>query len=76
MVAGGKVQFYEGPKDAGKFKGFLRGSPARFERHEVGHLIIHMLEDAKAHPVSIPVDQRKLERKPLYKTKSKIGIKK
>lgn len=72
----GKVQFYDGSKDAGKFKGFLRGSPARFEHPEDGDLIIHMLEEAQAHPVRIPVDQRKLNRIPLYKTKGKIGDKK
>jgi hypothetical protein len=72
----GKVNFYEGAKDAGKFKGFLRGSPARFESQIDGDLILSMLKEAKANPVSIPVDVRKLERKPLFKTKGKVGDKK
>lgn len=72
----GKVNFYKGAKDAGKFKGFLRGSPARFESQTDGDLILSMLREANANPVSIPVDMRKLERKPLFKTKSKVGDKK
>jgi len=72
----GKVHFYEGVGDAGKFKGFLRGSPARFESQTDGDLILDMLKEAKANPVSIPVDVRKLGRKPLFKTKSKVGDKK
>ena len=72
----GKVHFYEGSNDAGKFKGFLRGSPARFESQADGDLILNMLKEAKANPVSIPVDLHKLERKPLFKTKSKVGDKK
>jgi hypothetical protein len=69
----GKVHFYEGSIDAGKFKGFLRGSPARFENQADGILILNMLNEAKDNPVSIPVDARKLERKPLFRTKSKVG---
>ena len=72
----GKVHFYEGSNDAGKFKGFLRGSPARFESQADGDLILNMLKEAKANPVSIPVDLHKLERKPFFKTKSKVGDKK
>jgi hypothetical protein len=72
----GKVQFYQESKDAGKFKGFLRGSPASFARHEDGDLILQYLEEAKEHPITIPVDQRKLGRIPLYKTKGRVGDKK
>jgi hypothetical protein len=72
----GKVQFYAGPKDAGKFKGFLRGSPARFERVDDGDLILGLLKEAKSNPISIPFDKRKLERKPFYKTRIKVGDKK
>lgn len=72
----GKVQFYQESKDAGKFKGFLRGSPATFARHEDGDLILQILKEAKEHPIAIPVDQRKLKRIPLYKTKGRVGDKK
>jgi hypothetical protein len=48
----GKVQFYQESKDAGKFKGFLRGSPASFARREDGDLILQFLEEAKEHPIN------------------------
>jgi hypothetical protein len=72
----GKVSFFSGPKDAGKFKGFVRGSPALFEHQEDGDLIIDLLKEAEHKPIIRPVDQRKLLRKPLYRTKSKVGDKK
>jgi hypothetical protein len=72
----GKVSFFSGPKDAGKFKGFVRGSPALFEHHEDGEFIIGLLSEAEHNPVNRPVDPRKLARKPLYKTKGKVGDKK
>lgn len=72
----GKVSFYSGPKDAGKFKGFLRGSPALFENREDGQLIFGLLEEAENNPVNRPVDPRKLARRPLYRTKGKVGDKK
>jgi hypothetical protein len=69
----GKVSFFSGPKDAGKFKGFVRGSPALFEHHEDGELIIGLFKEAEHKPINRPVDPRKLARKPLYKTKGKVG---
>lgn len=72
----GKVYFFSGPKDAGKFKGFLRGSPAHFEHHEDGELLIGLLKEAENNPVVRPVDPRKLSRRPLYRTKSEVGDKK
>lgn len=56
----GKVSFFSGPKDAGKFKGFLRGSPALFEHREDGELIIGLLKEVERNPVVRPIDQRKL----------------
>jgi hypothetical protein len=69
----GKVSFFSGPKDAGKFKGFLRGSPALFKHHEDGELINGLLKEAEHSPVVRPVDPRKLSRRPLYRTKGKVG---
>lgn len=71
----GKVDFYEGPKDQGKFKAFLRGSPRRFKRFEDAELILELLRDAKSNPVARPVDPRKLARKPLFVTQEKRGRK-
>ena len=69
----GRVSFFSGPKDAGKFKGFLRGSPALFEHREDGELLIGLLKEAEHNPVVRPIDQRKLLRKPFYRTKGKVG---
>lgn len=69
----GKVHFYYGPKDRGKFKGFVRASPSRFHRKEDGDLILDLLRGAERSPVSRPVDQKKLARKPLFKADRKKG---
>lgn len=55
----GKVQFYKTESDKGKFKGFVRGSPHHFKRPEDGQLILELLRQAQASPVSRPVDPRK-----------------
>lgn len=69
----GRVAFYETPKDRGKFKGFVRGSPNRFHRSEDGSLILDLLRRAERSPVSRPVDAKKLARKPLFKAERKKG---
>lgn len=69
----GKVHFYSGEADAGKFKGFVRRSPNPFKRDSDGSLILELLRQAQAAPVSRPVDPKKLARKPLYKVEDRIG---
>ncbi len=69
----GKVAFYEGSQDAGKFKAFLRGSPKRFQRDMDGDLILKMLHQAKSNPSVRPVDPRKLSRKPLFSASQRKG---
>ncbi|MHB8652519.1 MAG: hypothetical protein ACYDA9_01440 [Terriglobia bacterium] len=69
----GRVAFFEGPKDRGKFKGFVRGSPSRFHRKEDGDLILDLLRRAERSPVSRPVDPKKLARRPLFKAERKKG---
>lgn len=71
----GKVDFYETPALAGKFKGFLRGSPNRFKRDGDGELILKLLKQAEAAPVARPVDPKKLARKPFFKVVRKAGKK-
>ncbi|MDQ6632438.1 MAG: hypothetical protein M3Y82_11910 [Verrucomicrobiota bacterium] len=39
----GKVQFYQTKADSGKFKGFVRGSPAIFKEKENGDFILRLL---------------------------------
>ena len=69
----GHVQFYSGPKDRGKFNGFVRQSLKLFKNPQDGELIISMLREAAKSPVSRPVDPKKLARKPLYKIEPKKG---
>src|SRR5262245_23646904 len=38
----GQVAFFKGPEHAGKFDGFLRGSPNRFKRNEDGDFILQL----------------------------------
>jgi len=69
----GRVQFYSGKEDAGKFKGFLRGSPCQFKRAQDGALILAKMNEAEANPTARPVDARKLARRPLFETERRVG---
>lgn len=72
----GKVSFYSGPKDRGKFKGFVRGSPNLFREPADAELIMERLAEAEQSPVARPVDAKKLARKPYYRVvESKKGRK-
>ena len=67
----GCVSFYENSKDSGKYKGFIRMSPNRFKESKDGEYILSLLEKAKENPKNLPIEKKKWERKPLYKTKTK-----
>jgi hypothetical protein len=69
----GKVDFYSSASLKGKFKGFVRSSPARFKRPEDGALILRLMQEAKASPVSRPVDPKKFARRPRFKVKWQRG---
>jgi hypothetical protein len=69
----GRVKFFAGPKDRGKFKGFVRSSLRKFDNPQDGELILSMLSEVEKNPVSRPVDPKKLARKPLYKVEPKKG---
>jgi hypothetical protein len=69
----GKVAFYSTAKDRGKFKGFVRMSPNRFSNPKDGQLILSLLKQALASPVTRPVDPKKLARKPLYTAEQRKG---
>lgn len=60
----GRVNFFSGPQDKGKFKGFVRASPNLFKDPEDGRLILDLLHQAQREPIVRPVDPRKLARKP------------
>jgi hypothetical protein len=69
----GKVAFYSGPKERGKFKGFIRMSPNQFKATSDGDLILDLLRKAEQQPVVRPVDAKKLARKPFFQTQRKKG---
>ena len=68
----GKVRFYEGPNDRGKFKGFVRRSPNLFKRQD-GEVVLDLLKQAEEKPVHRPVDPAKLARIPLFKAEKRKG---
>jgi len=69
----GRVDFFRGAQDAGKFKGFVRMSPNRFQRSGDGDLILQLVKQAQREPVVRPVDAKKLARKPLYHVEKRKG---
>jgi hypothetical protein len=71
----GRVAFYRGPRDRGRFVGFVRRSPNKFARSEDGELILKMLRDAERAPVARPVDPKKLARRPLFRADQQRGRK-
>lgn len=62
----GKVSFYRGKADRGKFKGFIRMSPNLFRAQTDGDLILKLLQEAERAPVARPVDAKKLARRPFF----------
>ncbi len=72
----GRVKFYRGPEDKGKFRGFVRGSLRLFDDSKDGELILSLLREAEKNPISRPVDAKKLARKPFYKVTPKRGTRK
>jgi hypothetical protein len=71
----GRVKFYAGPKDRGKFKGIVRSSLNPIYEKD-GELILSLLRKAEESPISRPVDPKKLARKPLFRVEPKKGTKK
>lgn len=69
----GRVSFYSGEKDRGKFNGFVRMSPNRFRETNDAELILGLLSKAAGSPVARPFDERKLLRTPTYKVEKKRG---
>ena len=73
MELEGKVDFYRGSEDAGKFRGFVRMSPNSFKRIEDGELILGLLHKARNSPIARPVDPKKLARNPFFKAETRKG---
>lgn len=72
----GKVSFFATPKDRGKFRGIVRGSPNLFQEAKDAELILSLIREAQQRPVSRPVDPKKLARKPFYRVEPARGAKK
>ncbi|MCL5105731.1 MAG: hypothetical protein M1133_16685 [Armatimonadetes bacterium] len=68
-----RVCFYGGPEEWGKFRGFIRMSPNRFRIATDGELVMELLRHAQTAPIERPVDQKKLNRTPMYKAKRRKG---
>lgn len=60
----GKVAFFTGPEDRGKFKAFVRSDLNRFSNPQDAKYIISLLKEAESNPVDRPVDPKKLARRP------------
>jgi hypothetical protein len=71
----GKVEFYQSAAERPGYRGFVRRSPNLFKRSGDGDLVMQLLSQAVANPVSRPVDPVKLARKPLLKAETKKGKK-
>jgi hypothetical protein len=69
----GKVLFYQSDKDSPGFSAFLRQSPNLFKRNADGEIILSLVRSAEKHPVSRPVDPRKLARKPFFRAERRTG---
>lgn len=69
----GKVSFYRGPEDRGKFKGFVRFSPNLFKEPEDARTIFELLRQAQSSPIDRPVDPKKLARPPYFRAERLKG---
>ena len=67
----GKVDFFQGGNDRGKFKGFVRMSPNLFKKKEDGDFIFNLLKKAKENPVHRDLDPKKMQKRPSYLVKKK-----
>ncbi len=65
----GKVQFYLGPQDKGKFRGFVRRSPNLLDPKD-GELLVRLMGEARTPE---PVDPKKYARRPLFRVSRKKG---
>lgn len=72
----GRVEFYQGKEDRGKFKGFIRRSPNLFRGSQDGEFVMNLLRKAEQDPTNRPVDPAKLARRPLLKAETRRGKKK
>jgi hypothetical protein len=68
----GKVEFFKDSSDRKFYKGFLRGSPSKFQNSMDGELLLNLLKEAEKNPIRRHVDPKLLGRIPLYKVSQKV----
>jgi hypothetical protein len=68
----GRVSFFRGDRDRGKYQGLLRRSPNPIDEQDA-RVIIDALQNARDHPSHSPVDARQLARKPFYQARRRQG---
>jgi hypothetical protein len=69
----GKLSFYEVGTKPGKWSGWVRSSPTRYEETD-GETIVAAIREAERNPAARPVDPNKLKRSSnLYKFKKRSG---
>src|SRR5690242_8402585 len=66
----GRVTFYRSSKERGKFQGLIRKSLKQMDSDD-GDLIFRFLQDSKANPNFLPVDPKKIAKKPFFQVKLK-----
>ncbi|MBX7207996.1 MAG: hypothetical protein K1X78_06790 [Verrucomicrobiaceae bacterium] len=69
----GKVIFFQGPKDRGKFMGFIRMSPNKFANPSDGEFVLSLLKRAEASPVVREIDPKRLAYRPLFQVERRKG---
>src|SRR5260370_10696984 len=69
----GRTDFYSSSEQKGKYKGFVRRSPNRFQRPEDGALVLELLRQAEQNPQAKEVDPKQYARRPLYKAEVRKG---
>jgi hypothetical protein len=68
----GRVQFFRGPQDKGKYRGVVRRSPFLLDPKD-GELLVRLISEANKSGERRPVDPKKLARKPLFTVSRKKG---
>jgi len=70
----GKTSFFQDEKDRGKFKGIVRGSPRILKKRD-GDTVFELIKNAQENPIGREFDQKKHQRKPVFKVEQKRGKK-
>jgi hypothetical protein len=67
-----QLSIFENISSPVAWTGYLRGSPIKWKTSD-GEVIVQAVQEAQRHPVSRPVDQRKLEKRPTVLHTQRLG---